>query len=265
MHPILFQYGIFRLSTYGLMVATAFMVGMYYISHVTKKEGENTTLALDLCYYILLAAIIGSRLFYIIVNIDAYIDDPLAIFKIWQGGLVFYGGLIGSLAVSIWFVHKHRLNFFRLGDMIMPAVPLGHVFGRLGCFFAGCCYGRPAPGLPWAITFHDSHSLAPRGIPLHPTQLYESVTEFCVFLFLAWFRRHKKFDGQVFTLYLLIYPILRSINETFRGDIERRFLPIPGAPTLISTGQFTSLIIFAVALWLYLYLRKRSHNKTVTA
>ena len=248
MHPILFQFGKFRISMYGVMVATAFIVSLTYLVRNSRKNDRDPNLILDLAYYVLIAGILGSRLFYVAVNYKYYLSNPLAILKIWEGGLVFYGALIGSFLTFLWYVHRHALDFWGLADFLVPAVPLGHVFGRLGCFFAGCCYGKPAPELPWAITFHDSASLAPKDIPLHPSQLYSSLGAFVIFVLLVFISRTKKFDGQVFISYLLLYPIARIVEEQFRGDFERKFLPLSWAPQLISTGILTSIIIFVIGL-----------------
>jgi len=145
MYPILFQFGSFRLSTYGLMVAIAFIAAFTYVVKTAKREGEDPEAYLDLCYYVLLSSIVGARLFYVVLNWDYYQDQWLDIFKIWEGGLVFYGGFIAAVLMCLVYIHKHQLNFWKMGDIIIPSVPLGHIFGRLGCFFAGCCYGPPAP------------------------------------------------------------------------------------------------------------------------
>ena len=263
MYPVLLRIGSFQISTYGVFIATGFIVAIFYLVRESKKKGHDPNLVLDLCYYILIAAIVGSRLFYIAINGDHYLAHPLDIFKIWQGGLVFYGGLIGSVLISIWFVRKHKLNFFSFGDHIIPAVPLGHMFGRLGCFFAGCCYGREAESLPWAVTFTHLESLAPKNIPLHPTQLYSSLSGLSIFFILLVLQRYKKFDGQVFASYFIIYPIFRIIIERFRGDYARKFLPLPGAPEAISTGDVVSFFIFLIGVFLWFYLRyKDAHTPT---
>jgi len=259
MHPILYQMenGPLRLSTYGLMIAIAFIVGVSFLVRERKIEGKDPEVVLDLAYYLIIAAIIGSRIFYITINYKIYLNDPMAIIRSWEGGLVFYGGLIGCLIVGTWYIKKFKLNFFEIADTVIVAVPLGQVFGRLGCFFAGCCYGQHAPQIPWAITFSDPASLAPKNIPLHPTQLYASFGALMVFLILFGLKRFKHFEGQVFASYLLLYPINRVIQERFRGDFARKFLDIPGLPPIISTGDVVSFVLFVLGGYLYLRFRKR--------
>jgi len=261
MHPILFEYGSLRLSTYGLFMALSFVAAIMYLVRDAKRAGENPEVVLDLTYYILIASIIGARLFYIIINWDYYAADPLAMVRVWEGGLVFYGGIIGAVLATLYFVRKYDLNFWSLTDFMIPAVPLGHVFGRMGCLFAGCCYGKPAENLPWAITFANPTSLAPKHVPLHPTQIYSSLTAIIIFLALVVILRRKRFDGQVILSYFLIYPIARSLLELFRGDYERKFLPLPGAPELISTGQATSILLFSIAAILYAWLAKKNRQQ----
>jgi phosphatidylglycerol---prolipoprotein diacylglyceryl transferase len=252
MHPVLFTIPLFgglKLHTYGLMVAIAFLVGIAWVGHEAKRVGEPPEKLTDLCFYIVVAAIVGSRLFYVIEEEPGFWRHPLDFFKIWEGGLVFYGGLIGAVAVSIWYMRRHRLNFWKVADIFMPGVALGHVFGRLGCFSAGCCYGRPAPaGFPMAVTFPpDPNGLAPAGVPLYPSQLFESAAELVIFLILLSFRKKKKFDGQVMLLYLILYSISRTILEFYRGDLERGFL----FGHTLSVAQFVSLLIALAAMILW--------------
>jgi len=266
MYPILLRWGDFRISTYGILIACAFIVAFSFVVRQGKKEGYDPNVILDLCYYMLIAAILGSRVFYIIVNLDFYLSHPLEIIMIWKGGLVFYGGLIGGLLITVWYIRKNKFNFFQMADFLIPAIPLGHAIGRLGCLFAGCCYGRHAADLPWAITFSNAESLAPKNIPLHPSQIYSSLAGLSLFLFLFLFRRVRKFQGQVFAVYFIIYPIVRVILERFRGDVTRKFLPVPGFPDMISTGDTVSFFLFAFGLGLYFFLRHKSMGKNpVTA
>ena len=261
MHPILFRIGSFQISMYGVMYATAFMVAIFYLVRETKKDGYDPNLILDLCYYILISAVVGARLFYIIINFDHYMSHPLDIFKIWQGGLVFYGGFILAVLMTIWFVKKHKMKFLKIGDHLAPALPLGMSIGRLGCFFAGCCYGKEAENLPWAVTFTHLESLAPKNIPLHPSQLYSSLGAFLIFILMMLINRYKKFDGQTSASFFIAYPIVRIFVERFRGDYARKFLPLPGAPELISTGDTVSFVVFLIGISWFLYLRyKEKHS-----
>jgi len=150
------------------------------------------------------------------------------------------------------------MPFFKVADVFTPGIAIGHAIGRLGCVAAGCCYGREAPhGFFFTLTYPDGpDAIAPIGIPLYPVQLFEAFTETIIFLFLVWFRRKKKFDGEIFLLYIILYPILRSILEIFRGDKIRGFV-IDG---VLSTSQFISMIWVLIALttWILILRKKKA-------
>ena len=252
MHPILFEIprldlgawviGPIPIRMYGLMIGIGFLLGITLASRRARKEGIDPERILDMGVYLLLAAIVGSRLLYVLTTLPEFTRNPLDVFAIWKGGLVFYGGLLAAVPTGIWYVRKHHLPVWQTADIMAPSIALAHAFGRLGCFFAGCCYGSPCSG-PLCITFSDPHSLAPLGIPLVPTQLMESGGEFLIFLLLLLFVRFKRFDGQIFGSYLLLYAVLRFIMEFFRGDAVRG-LYFNG---MISTSQIIAVLIIIAA------------------
>ncbi len=249
MHPILFRFGPLTIHTYGFLVAAGFLLGLGLAARQARKEGILPDKIVDLGFYILLAAIIGSRLFFILINYNYYIKNPLAIFKIWEGGLVFYGGVLLALPTAVWYIKKNNLDLWNTADIFAPPLAIGHAIGRLGCFSAGCCYGKPAEDLPWAVTFLDPESLAQIGIPLHPTQLYESAGEFINFLILITLRKRQSFKGQLFWAYLLIYSVIRFTVEFFRGDEVRGFLfgnisISQGISVLMFLGAIAGLVVF---------------------
>ncbi len=219
MYPVLLKIGKFSIHTYGFFVALGFLTAILFAKHEAKRKGMDYEKIMDLCFYILLAAIVGSRLLYIAINLDMFLSDPLEIFKIWNGGLVFYGGFIAALITLIVYLKKQKMPLWKTADIMAPALALGHCIGRIGCFFAGCCYGKPCD-LPWAVTFTNPATLAPVGIPLHPTQLYSSASNLIIFGMLLLFRRYQKFEGQLLLVYIFLYGIFRSIIEAFRGDFR---------------------------------------------
>lgn len=257
MHPILFEIpkieigswvlGPIPIRLYGLMIGIGFLLAVWLASRRAKKEGVDPDRILDMGVYLLLAAIIGSRILYVLTNLGGFARNPLDAFAIWKGGLVFYGGLLAAIPVGMWYVRKHRLPFWKTGDIVAPYIALGHAFGRLGCFFAGCCYGAPCNDT-FCITFSDPRSLAPLGVPLYPTQLMESGGEFLNFLILLFLYRRRKFDGQIFWLYPLFYAVLRFIVEFFRGDAVRGlyFGGVVSTSQLIAVGMF---VVSLVMLW----------------
>jgi phosphatidylglycerol---prolipoprotein diacylglyceryl transferase len=266
------------LHTYGLLVATAFLVAMQLAGRAARRAGLDRERVMDLCFWILLAAMVGSRVLFIVVNWDEYARDPAGILAFWKGGLVFYGGFIGAVLVSIWYMRKHRMSFFPYADAIIPSVAIGHAIGRLGCFAAGCCWGAACdPHLPWAAKFPPeslayqsqiaSHVIqigAARTIPIHPTQLYEALGELGIFVALTLWRTRKRFNGELLALYLVLYAPLRALIETMRGDEERgrvfNFLgsAARGAWWNLSTSELISVAIFALGIALYVSLGRRA-------
>jgi phosphatidylglycerol:prolipoprotein diacylglycerol transferase len=252
MHPILIRLGPLTIHTYGFLIAVGFLVGIWLALLQARKEGISSDRIVDLSFYILLAAIIGSRVLFVAVNYSHYMENPVDVFKIWEGGLVFYGGVLFAVPTAVWYVKKNGMGVWSTADIFAPSIAVGHVFGRLGCLAAGCCFGKTAQSLPWGIVFSDPDCLAPTNVLLHPTQLYESAGELTNFLILITLRRYKSFDGQVFMTYLLLYSVLRFIVEFFRGDVGRGFF-IDG----LSVSQGISIIMFLVAVAGFLVLKSK--------
>jgi phosphatidylglycerol:prolipoprotein diacylglycerol transferase len=260
MFPVLWTFpegipllGGISIYTYGALAATGFLCGILWIMHEARLAGVNREKVADLSFYLIVAAIVGSRLLYMIVEYERFLAHPLDALKLWEGGLVFYGGLLACIAVSWWYTRQQSWTLRGISDLFMPGVALGHGIGRMGCLMAGCCYGKPVAGDPWwAISFpHNASSLAPAGIPLIPIQLLESLVEFGIFLILVFVRRHKKFEGQVFLTYLIIYAFLRSVLELFRGDTIRGFI----IPDILSTSQLISLLVIVASIVYYRRLK----------
>lgn len=260
MFPTLFTIPLVHLKvhSYGVLVALGFFLGISLISREAKRQNLPVNKITDLCFYIIIAAIVGSRVFYILVEEPQLLTQPLEWFKVWEGGLVFYGGFIASLLTGYFYLRRHQLSFLKIADIFVVGLSLGHALGRIGCFLAGCCYGRPAPeSFPFAVIFpHSDEGIAPAGIPLYPTQLLESGAEFLIFAFLLWRLRKKQFDGQILLLYLILYSIIRSVLEIFRGDYSRGFV-IDG---ILSVGQGVSLFWILIAIVLWVKLSKRALN-----
>ncbi len=242
MHPVLVRIGPLTIHTYGVLVAAGFLIGLALAVRQAKREGVPSERIIDIGFYVLLSAIAGSRLLFVIINAGYYVEHPLDIIRIWEGGLVFYGGLALAVPVAIRYIRRHGLDYRSIADIFAPSLAIGHAVGRLGCFSAGCCYGMPAQ-VPWAVTFLRPESAARIGIPLHPTQLYEAAGEFVNFLVLAGLRQHRLFKGQLFWTYVFLYATLRFVVEFFRGDEARGFI-IGG----FSVSQGISVVAGLVAL-----------------
>jgi phosphatidylglycerol---prolipoprotein diacylglyceryl transferase len=177
---------------------------------------------LDIGPWLIVGAILGARILHVTTYWkEEYANGPIwEIFMVQHGGLVFYGGLIGAALACILYTRLKKIPLWKMADILAPSIALGYVFGRIGCFLNGCCYGRVCE-LPWAVHYpagHETHPVNSAAIPVHPTQLYDSVMSLALYLGLAWLYRRKKFDGQIFATYLICYAVTRSIAEYFRGD-----------------------------------------------
>ncbi len=252
MFPNLFSIGPFTLHTYGLLVATGFLAGILITIRMGKSRGIPSQQVMDMGFFIIISAIIGSRLLYVLINIPYYIEKPLDVFKIWQGGLVFSGGLIGVVLVSALYVRKRNITLWQMADLWSPAIALGQAIGRIGCLMAGCCYGKPTSS-ELGIVFTDPQCLAPLNIPLHPTQIYSSISGFVIFAVLLVLQSKRRFDGQVFLWFLILHSTARLFIERLRGD-DRGIL-LGGEMTV--TQLTTLLVLFSAIIGLNILRKKR--------
>ena len=247
-HPIL--------HTYGFLLAVGFLVALKLAARRAQKIGVETRMTMDLGLYLLISALIGAKLLLVIVNWEHMQHDPWSLVR--SGG-VFYGGLLAAIVTALWYFRKHRLPPWKMADVLAPSVALGHGIGRLGCFAAGCCYGKPTDSF-LGVTFTSDYAhqivAVPLGLALHPTQLYEAGAEFLIFTFLLWLSTRKRFDGQVFWTYVGLYAAVRFVIELYRGD-PRGFV-FDGA---LSTSQFIGLLMLAMSLFALFVLRKRPSHK----
>ena len=249
MYPILLDIGIIKLYTYGLFLALGFMAAVWFSKRNAAFYNTSEQVISDLFFAILLSAIVGARFLYVLINFDSYRHNLLEIFKIWNGGLVFFGGFIAAVCACLILLRIKKLPIAKTADIIAPGVALGHSIGRLGCLFAGCCYGRTCD-LPFAIKFTNPAGLAPLNVYLHPTQLYMVLSNFFLFLILMWLQKRKKFHGMVFLSYIMLYSAFRSGIEFFRGDFRGDFFF-----EFLSLSQGIGLVVsvFALGLLIKLY------------
>jgi phosphatidylglycerol:prolipoprotein diacylglycerol transferase len=243
-HSVAFQIGGFAIYWYGILAATGFFAAFWTSSRRAPAEGFSPEVILDLAPWLIGGAIVGARLFYVITYWqEEFAGRPLwNIIALSRSGLVWYGGLIGASLATIIYALRAKVPLWKLADIIAPSIALGHVFGRLGCFMTGCCYGRPTD-LPWAIRFPADHWT--KGVPVHPTQLYESLLNLALYLALMWLYRRKKFDGQIFAAYLVGYALLRTFVESFRGDYPRHYLG-----GYVTPAQLLSMLILSAGVLL---------------
>jgi phosphatidylglycerol:prolipoprotein diacylglycerol transferase len=246
MHPELFSIGPLTLRTYGLFVALGCLAGLAVAIRLGKSNGIDSNRILDMGFIIILSGLIGSRLLYVIINLPEYIASPMNILKIWEGGLVFSGGLIAVIIVVLFYLKKYNYNIWKMGDIWTPAAAIGEGIGRIGCFCAGCCYGRPCD-LPWAVTFTDPKTIAIPNIPLHPTQLYSFLSGMIIFAVLMIIHSKRRYEGQVFLWFLILHSTARLFLEQFRGDPRGSVF----GGTLTMTQLVALVILFAAVLILF--------------
>jgi phosphatidylglycerol:prolipoprotein diacylglycerol transferase len=232
------------------MMAVAFLAGLWTAGRRGIRDNLSPDSIMDLGPWLIVGTIVGARTLYVLTFWDTqFAHKPLAeIFKVWEGGLVFYGGLIGATVAGVAYLRLRKLPLWKMADAVAPSIALGYVFGRIGCLLNGCCYGRECH-LPWAIQFPDREGLPTT--PVHPTQIYDSLLNLGFYAFLAWLYRRKKFDGQVFGAYLIGYALLRSFVEMFRGDYPPSQHYLGGWAT---PGQMVSIGIVVAGLVLLLTL-----------
>ncbi len=245
MDKIAFSIGSFTVHWYGVFVAIGFLVGLWTASRRGLQSGIAPEKIMDAGPWLILGTVVGARALYVITYWrEGFADKPLTeIFMIQHGGLVYYGGLIGATLATIIYLRARKLPLWKFGDALAPSVALGYFFGRFGCLMNGCCYGCPTD-LPWAIHFPADHET--HGTSVHPTQIYDSILNLGLYAALAWLYRRKKFDGQIFALYLMGYAVLRSFVELFRGDYSTDHIH-----GLLTPAQWISVGIFVTGLGLF--------------
>jgi phosphatidylglycerol:prolipoprotein diacylglycerol transferase len=251
MCPILFKLGGLTVYAYGSILAFGFISGGILILLKSRREGISLERVIDLFCLTIFSALVGSRGLHVLLNLHSFREDPIKIFRVWEGGLVFYGGFLLAIGVAVGYMRWYRLPTWKIADLFAPSVALGLFFARIGCFMAGCCYGKET-SLPWGVTFTDPLSLARLHIPLHPTQLYEAAGGLFLFLSLIWMEKKKSYDGQIFWLFLLLYSILRFFIEFVRDD-PRGFL----FGTFLSTSQTLGILLAILSLFMLNYLGRR--------
>ncbi len=228
-------------------MAVAFLGALWSASRRAPQDGIQADRILDLGPWLIIGGIIGARLLYVLTFWrEQFAGKPfIELFTVWHGGLVFYGGFIGATAAAILFARIKKVPMWKMGDVLAPGIALGYAIGRLGCLLNGCCYGRECH-LPWAIHFPPGHETYPHGV--HPTQLYDAFLGLGFSVLLVRLFRHKKFDGQVFAVFLIGYCLLRSFVEIFRGDYPPNQRLFGG---LITPAQVVSAAVLLAGVALY--------------
>jgi phosphatidylglycerol:prolipoprotein diacylglycerol transferase len=238
MHPIIAKIGPFTIYSYGMMVAIAFLFGIFIAKKEAVRKNIKPDLVYDLGFYLLIGSIAGARIFYIIFfGLKDFLADPISIFRVWEGGLAIHGGIFGGIITGIIFAKIRKMSFWLLADLIAPSLILGQAIGRIGCFLNGCCFGVPMK--PFLC------------MNRHPTQIYEMALDLAGFFLLWSLRKKVKFEGGLFLLYLMAYGVIRSIVSQFRADNVYLW------NSALTLADLTSIAMFTTAMVLYI---KKKHD-----
>ncbi len=280
MFPELFKlpYFNFTFNTYGFLLALAFIVGLFVMARLAERDGLDKQKVYDLGLWVLAASLVGSKVLMVATEWNSYYrDNPGQIFTLdfFRSGGVFYGGFIGAVVASVIVMRVYKLPWWRTADAFAPGVVIGHAIGRLGCFSAGCCWGKPTTsfcGVHFSDKGHEvtgvptmvSHlsdpvqqnvwaerlggMLAP--VRLHPTQLYEAGALLLIFMLLLAMFRRRRFYGQVILSYAIMYAVARFVIEFWRDDLR-------GDLFGVSTSQFIAVVLFVAALAIMMRIRNR--------
>ena len=270
MYPILFQFGSFTISSFGVMMVIAFLLGNYLLRIDVVAEGYDAIIADDIIFRAAIGGILGAKIYYLIENIptgqatdniNGLINIIAGIFTLngeriafgiqnFGAGLVFLGGLVGGMATVSWYIYRKNLNWFKIADLAAPFLVLGHGIGRIGCFLVGDDYGIPT-NLPWAIAFPNG--LPPTNIAVHPTQLYEMSAYFIIFFYLRYRKRNQTFSGEIIFEYLFLGGLSRFMVEFIRTNTKYIFG--------LSGAQYLSILMMVIGAY-QLWKMRRLNNST---
>lgn len=257
MHPILIDLGFWQIPSYGVLLAIGVVVGLWRARVRSQKAGLDGDRIVDLGLWLVIWALLGSKLLLVIVELPRYIKAPGDLLALFRAGGVFLGGFIAGIIAAFVLIRKYSLPALKAFDALTPSVPLGQAIGRLGCLAAGCCWGAPCD-LPWAITYTDPRAAetlgTPLGVAVHPFPIYAMISNLVVFAILAWMYQQRLRPGRVFAAYLILYGAARFLLEETRGDAVRGFV-FGGA---LSTSQLITAIMIAAGIALQIWLFRRT-------
>lgn len=254
MHPILFNAGPITIYSYGVLLAAAYLSGLWLAVRRAKAAGIDGNRVMDLLIWVIIAALVGAKALLFIVDFNHFTSSWEEFATLLRSGGVFYGGLIAAIAVGLYQLRKHRLPLWPSSDLFAPGIALGYMVGRLGCLMAGCCYGKPT-AVAWAITFTDPAANfnvgTPLNVALHPTQLYESAAGLVLLVALLLIeKRPGSFPGRTVWSFAFLYSVLRFVIEFYRGDDRGLVFDV------LSTSQFISVVLAPISLFMLWYLSR---------
>jgi len=245
MSILLPKIGQLAIFVYGFFIALSLVIPIILTKHAAQRSGVDQEKILNLCFYLLLAAIFGARFIYVLLNPAKFLADPLEIIKIWKGGLVFYGGIMTAVATGFIYAKKVNLPGWKTIDLFVPSIVIGHCLSKLGCFFGGCRLGK-LYDLPWAVSLIQSESIISRGAPLQSAHLYTALNSLLIFSILLLLRRYKKFDGQQFWVCVFLYGIAGLLIGIFHNDYQGYYVYGVVPVSQILAGLMAATAVFVL-------------------
>ncbi len=252
MHPIAFKIGNFPIYFYGVMMVVSYLTVLVIVNFTHKLEGFTMDEAVDITIFAVAGGVIGARLFYVALNMGKFLQSPIHIIFVREGGLSWHGGLIGAFIALVILHYMRKLPLGKICDYAAVHSVIALAIGRIGCFLNGCCYGKEC-GCNWGVEFKEAGITGLR----HPTQLYESFMLIIAFIFLLWWWKRKKFDGEMTMIMFALYGVIRFIVEIFRENTPNQYLF--GLP--VSLAQYLSLALIAVFSVIVFVKRKKTPDK----
>jgi phosphatidylglycerol---prolipoprotein diacylglyceryl transferase len=257
--PILFHIGSLPIRSYGLMMAIAFLVGIWVARRRAVARGYDPDVIIDLSVVVIIVSILGARLAYVLVRWPHYVNDIAGIFRIWEGGLALYGGVIAGTVAGLWFFHRRGINIWAGADIVAPSLALGVAIGRIGCFLNGCCFGNACEA-PWGVVFPPDSlaGMTSPGVHVHPTELYESALALLIFAILIAVDRRRHFDGFLLWLFVLLLAVARFFIDPLRHyDTESIALSLGSFQMTNNQAVGIGLVVVAVLFMIRLSRRSR--------
>ncbi len=257
MRLILFNLFGFNVYSYGLMIGIGIITAVILLNSRAKKRGYNENSIFNMIIVTILSGVLGGKLLFIITNLSDFINNPVSFITDFGYGFVIYGAILGGMLAIILYSKLKRWNALEIFDLVVPGLAIAQGFGRIGCFLAGCCYGAETTGALYVI--FPENSLAVPHVHLHPTQIYSSIFDFALGIFLILYSRKKRKNGKTFGLYLICYSIGRFFIEFLRDDVR-------GSIGVFSTSQFISIFILVLGVFIFNFskIRRKFTNNTAT-
>jgi phosphatidylglycerol:prolipoprotein diacylglycerol transferase len=260
--PVLFHIGSLPLRSYGLLIAIAFLVGIWIGRRRAAARGYEPDMVIDLSVIVILVSVAGARLAYVLVRWAHYQNDIAGIFRIWEGGLALYGGMVAGTLAALWFFRRREIDIWAGSDLLTPSLAAGVAIGRIGCFLNGCCFGHQCDA-PWGVVF-SSESMAGMtfpGVRLHPTQIYESTIALAILAVLLLVGRRRRFDGFLFWLFVILLSISRIFIDPIR-HYETESIFLKAGSFALTNNQAMSVALIVVAVYFLLRLSRRARTST---